>query len=147
MITISVSTVVPAKQSVVWEDLRHIKSHVEWMSDAESISFTTDTTEGVGTRFDCVTRLGPLRLDDKVEVTEWQEAAVMGIRHEGLVTGVGRFRLQSVTADNDEQHTHFEWSETLRFPWWMGGVAGEFVARPVLSAVWKRNLSRFAARF
>lgn len=147
MVAIQVSTVAPAAPSVVWEDLRRIDRHVEWMSDAESIRFLTEHTEGEGTRFECVTRLGPLRLIDRMEVTDWRDGAAMGIRHHGVVTGVGQFRLTPLTAPGGEAHTRFEWSETLRFPWWMGGPIGAAVARPVLAAVWRRNLRRFAARF
>ncbi|MCY4176457.1 MAG: SRPBCC family protein [Acidimicrobiaceae bacterium] len=145
--TTRVSIVVQAAPSVVWEDLRHIRRHAEWMSDAESISFVGDASEGVGARFECVTRLGPLRLIDKMEVTDWQEEAVLEIRHEGLVTGVGRFELTPVAGAGGGQSTRFEWTETLRFPWWMGGPVGESAARPVLRAVWNRNLRSFAARF
>ena len=147
MVTIRISTSVPAAPSVVWEDLRRIERHVEWMSDAESIRFLTDDTEGVGTRFECVTRLGPLRLIDRMEVTDWRDGVVMGIRHHGVVSGVGQFRLTPLTTPGGEAHTRFEWNETLRFPWWMGGPIGAVVARPVLSAVWARNLRRFVARF
>lgn len=147
MVTIRTSTVVPAAPSVVWEDLRRIGRHVEWMSDAESIRFLTDDTEGVGTRFECVTRLGPLRLIDRMEVTDWRDGVVMGIRHRGVVSGVGQFRLTPFTTPGGEAHTRFEWHETLRFPWWMGGPIGAVAARPVLGAVWRRNLRTFAARF
>lgn len=147
MVTIRISTVVPAAPSVVWEDLRRIERHVEWMSDAESIRFLTDDTAGVGTRFECVTRLGPLRLIDRMEVTDWRDGVALGIRHHGVVSGVGQFRLTPFTASGGEVHTRFEWNETLRFPWWMGGAIGAVVARPVLSAVWVRNLRRFVARF
>ena len=147
MATIRVSTVVPAAPAVVWEDLRHIRRHAEWMSDAESIRFLTDATEGVGTRFECVTRLGPVRLVDRMEVTDWREARAMGIRHQGVVSGAGTFRLTPRPAPGGEVHTQFEWTEALQFPWWMGGAAGAAVARPVLRTVWTRNLRRFAARF
>jgi len=147
VVTIQVSTVVPAAPSVVWEDLRRIDRHVEWMSDAESIRFLTDDTEGAGTRFECVTRLGPLRLIDRMEVTDWRDRVAMGIRHHGVVSGDGQFRLTPFTTPAGEAHTRFEWNETLRFPWWMGGAIGAVVARGVLSAVWARNLHRFVARF
>ena len=147
MVTIRVSIVVPASPSVVWEDLRHIDRHVEWMSDAESIRFLTDDTEGVGTRFECVTRLGPVRLTDRMEVTDWRDREAMGIRHDGVVSGVGQFRLTPLTTPTGVTHTRFEWNETLRFPWWMGGAIGAVVARRLLSAVWTRNLRRFVVRF
>lgn len=146
-VNIRVSTVVPAPPAAVWEDLRHIGRHVEWMGDADSIRFLTDATEGVGVLFECVTRLGPVRLIDRMEVTAWRHAQTMGIRHRGVVTGVGEFRLAPRPAAGGEVHTQFEWSEWLKFPWWMGGPVGAVAARPVLRAVWKRSLRRFAARF
>lgn len=147
MVTIRVSTVVPATPAAVWEDLRHIGRHVDWMSDAESIRFLTEDTEGVGVRFECATRIGPLRLIDRMEVVEWRDGEAMGIRHRGTVTGTGQFRLAPCPGPQGEHHTRFEWSETVRFRWWMGGPFGEAVARPVLAAVWRRNLRRFSTRF
>ena len=145
--TIQVSTVVPAAPVAVWEDLRHIGRHVDWMSDAESIRFLTEEAEGVGVRFECITRIGPIRLTDRMEVTEWRKNEVMGIRHRGTVSGSGQFRLTPCPGPQGEHHTRFEWTETLRFRWWMGGPLGAAAARPVLKAVWARNLRRFAARF
>ena len=147
MATIRVSTVVLAAPAVVWEDLRHIDRHVDWMSEATSIRFLADTTEGVGVRFECATRVGPIRLIDRMEVTEWRDNEAMGIRHRGVVSGTGQFRLTGCPGPGGENHTRFEWTETLRFGWWMGGALGAVLARPVLRAVWNRNLRRFAARF
>ena len=59
-----------------------------------SIRFVTDQTAGVGTRFECVTRVGPIRLTDRMEITEWEPGRAMGVRHDGLVTGTGRFTLE-----------------------------------------------------
>ncbi len=147
MATIGVSTVVPAAPETVWEDLRHIGRHVDWMADAYAIRFETEATEGVGVRFECATRVGPIRLTDRMEVTEWRDAEVMGIRHAGTVSGTGQFRLTPCQGPAGEIHTRFEWTETLRFRWWLGGPLGAAAARPVLRAVWARNLRRFASRF
>ena len=59
------------------------------MADAESIRFLTEQTRGVGTRFECVTKVGPIRLTDRMEITEWEPGRSMGVRHDGLVTGTG----------------------------------------------------------
>ena len=147
MATIRVSTVVAAAPSVVWEDLRHISRHVEWMHDAESIRFLTDAVEGIGVRFECSTRIGPIRLADRMEVTEWSIERAMGIRHVGVVSGEGRFSLGSTAGPDGVVHTNFEWTETLRFPWWMGGAIGSALAGPVLRAIWNRNLCKLARRF
>ncbi len=143
MTRIRVSTVVEARPGRVWDDLRHIDRHVEWMGDAERIWFLSAQREGVGTAFECATRVGPFRLTDRMVVTEWGEARRIGIRHEGLVRGTGRFTIRPARRGR----TRFTWTERLRFPWWMGGPVGAAVGGLVLRRVWRRNLATFAARF
>jgi len=128
---------------VVWTDIRELSSHVEWMQDATAIRFTSDSHEGVGTRFECDTRIGPLRLTDTMIVTAWEEQRTIGIRHEGVVTGRGRFTIEP----GPGQTTRFAWTEELAFPWWLGGPVGAFVGSYVLRAVWTRNLANLRARF
>ncbi len=147
MAAISVSTVIPVVPALVWEELRHIERHVDWMSDAESIRLLTEATEGVGVRFECLTKVGPLRLNDQMEVTEWRDGEVMGVKHSGLVSGWGRFQLAPVSGPDGKTLTKFEWSEELHFRWWMGGPLTAILAVPVLRLIWKRNLASFAARF
>ena len=36
------------------------------------------------------------------------------------------------------------WRERLNFPWWFAGRLGEVVAKPILSWVWRRNLTNLA---
>lgn len=147
MVEITVSTTVPASPEAVWADLRSIASHVEWMHDAESITFQTEAIEGVGVRFECVTKVGPIRLVDVMEVTEWQDGMSMGIVHRGAVTGSGQFRLRPLQASDGAVYTQFQWAETLTFPWWLAGPVGAWFARPVLKLIWKRNLRNFTTRF
>lgn len=124
----------------MWARLQQIDRHVEWMADAKAIRFTTSQRQGVGTRFTCETAIGPLRLDDQMEVTEWVPDRAMGVRHHGVVTGEGRFEL--VPLDGGRR-TQFTWSEELRFPWWLGGpVAGRLGGAAVLRRVWRGNLAR-----
>ncbi len=140
---IRVATVIDAPPRVVWADVRTIASHVEWMADAEAITFTSAAEEGVGTTFDCRTRVGPLHLTDRMEVTQWRERRSMGIRHVGLVTGEGRFTLRRARGGR----TRFTWTEQLRYPWWMGGPIGGLVIDRVLALIWRGNLRRLASRF
>ncbi len=138
MARVVVSVTIDAPRPQVWAGVRDIASHVDWMADAVAIRFTSARHDGVGTTFDCDTKIGPLRLTDKMEVTEWIDESAMGIRHVGVVTGTGRFTL----AKTDLGHTRFTWDEALTFPWWMGGAAGGSVGKLVLRQVWKRNLRR-----
>jgi carbon monoxide dehydrogenase subunit G len=135
---IEVATTIEAPPEAVWARIEDVATHVDWMADAEAIRFTSDQTAGVGTTFDCDTKVGPLKLTDRMAVTEWEPDRAMGVRHEGLVTGEGRFTLTAV----GETRTDFAWAETLHFPWWMGGPVGGAAGAPVLRAVWRRNLAR-----
>ena len=110
------------------------------MADAESIQFTSASRQGVGTTFDCVTKVGPLKTVDKMAVVEWVEGRVIGVKHTGLVVGTGRFELASTGPGTSE----IVWTEDLRFPWYLGGVVVAFVAKPVLKRIWMGNLRRFS---
>lgn len=137
MSRINVSTFIRAPRSEVWEAVKDIGSHVHWMADARAIRFTSSRQSGVGTTFECDTKVGPLGLVDRMEVTEWKARRVMGIRHVGLVTGLGRFVLKRRRGG-----TLFVWDEELRFPWWLGGRPGGAVAAPILRRMWRGNLAR-----
>lgn len=137
MSRVRVSTVIGAPPRRVWAAVRDISSHVSWMEDAVAIRYTSPGHEGVGTTFECDTRVGPFRLTDRMEVTEWAEGRAMGIRHVGLVRGTGRFTVRRSCRGG----TRFTWDERLRFPWWMGGGPGSVLAAPVLRRIWRRNLA------
>ena len=131
-----VSSVFDASPEAVWAEVRHLERHVDWMSDAEEIRFISDSRSGLGTSFDCLTRVGPIRLTDRMTVTEWREGRTIGVNHVGLVRGSGRFTVSRVRRDR----TRFTWEEHLTFPWWMGGPVGGFFGRIVLRRIWRHNL-------
>jgi carbon monoxide dehydrogenase subunit G len=132
--------VVAAPLDVTWAALADIASHVDWMADAETITFTSTQHRGAGTTFECRTKVGPLRTVDRMTVTEWVELARLGVAHTGIVTGTGVFELVAEGAES----TRMTWTEALRFPIFLGGVLGAFVAKPVLRRIWRGNLRRFA---
>jgi len=133
---IRVSTVIEATPEEVWGVVRHVGHHVEWMEDAVAIRFTSGRTSGVGTTFDCDTKVGPFRLTDQMEITRWEPNKAMGVRHVGMVTGTGVFTLKAVRG----VRTKFTWAEKLIFPWWMGGPFGSAVGGEALRLIWKGNL-------
>ena len=133
---IVVDIVIDASPEDIWDELAEIERHVEWMTDAASIEFHDEQRRGVGTTFTCLTKLGPVSLDDVMEVTRWDECEAMGVRHSGLVSGEGTFELQLVNA----RSTRVVWREELSFPWWMAGSLGGVVGGRVLALVWRRNL-------
>jgi Polyketide cyclase / dehydrase and lipid transport len=127
---------------VLWAAMEDIESHTEWMADAVAITFRTEQRAGVGTEFECLTRVGPLTTTDVMTVTEWRPGAVMSIEHRGVVTGIGRFTLTARPGGL----TELCWDEQLRYPWWMGGPAGEQVSRPIFRRLWQANLARLRAK-
>jgi hypothetical protein len=112
------------------------------MEDAVEIRFTSDRHAGVGTTFDCDTKVGPFRLTDQMEVTEWRAGRAIGIRHTGLVTGTGRFTL----ARRRHGRTRFTWDERLTFPRKLGGWPGSVAGGLVLRQLWRRNLRNLKHR-
>jgi hypothetical protein len=90
----------------------------------------------------CVTKVGPIKLTDKMRITKWEPQRAMGVEHVGIVTGTGVFTLESV----DAHTTRFVWEERLDFPWWLGGPLGALIGgKIVLRAIWRGNLRRLAA--
>jgi hypothetical protein len=137
MSRIRVATLIRAPRRQVWRAVRHIPSHVAWMRDAHAIRITSPRKSGVGTIFECDTRVGPLAVTDVLEVTEWRPKRAMGIRHVGRISGTGRFTLR-----RRRRGTLFVWEEWLQFPWWLGGPITAALAAPVLRWIWKGNLAR-----
>ncbi len=94
--SIRVGITIDAPPDTVWRVVEPIEHHVDWMADAESIRFTSRTTAASGTRFDCVTKVGPFRLTDRHDGhASGSRAGAMGIEHRGVVTGRGRFTLRA----------------------------------------------------
>ncbi|MCU1428910.1 MAG: Polyketide cyclase / dehydrase and lipid transport [Actinomycetia bacterium] len=135
-ITVGITVDVPPRE--LWRYLERIEDHVEWMADARAITFVSSHHRGIGTEFDCLTRVGPFRTTDRMTVTEWEPGRAMGIIHRGIFTGRGRFVLRR----RRHGRTRFSWQERLQFPLWMGGPVGALAAKPVLRAIWRRNLRR-----
>ena len=139
---VRVSVLIDARPNEVWWAVEDIASHVDWMLDAREIRFTSARRAGVGTTFECITGVGPLRLNDRMEITEWVPGRTMGVAHVGLVSGTGRFTLRRARRGR----TRFTWEERLELPWWLGGKVGAVVATPMLRAVWRRNLRNLKAK-
>lgn len=134
MTRVQASRRIRADVGTVWDALADIESHVEWMADARAIRFTSPATHGLGTTFECDTKVGPIALTDHMEITEWTPERAMAVRHSGVVTGEGRFTLRP-----HRRGTELEWDETLRFPWWIPSRP----AAVVLRVIWRGNLRRF----
>ena len=119
------------RPTTVWAAIEDIETHTEWMADAVAITFRTEQRAGVGTEFECLTRIGPFTTTDVMTVTEWRPGVAMGIEHRGVVTGRGRFTLHALPRRRSPSSAG---TSELRFPWWMGGPVGERASRPVFAA-------------
>lgn len=126
---------------VVWPHLADLASHATWMRDAESIRFSTAQTSGVGTVMEVETRVGPLRTLDILEVTGWDEGRSITVAHGGLIKGRGVLSVEAADIGSVVR-----WMETLSFPWYLGGPITAWLAKPVLSAIWRGNLRRLENR-
>jgi hypothetical protein len=126
---------IAATPAEVWRVASDLAAQPNWMHDALAIRFASPQTSGVGVVMDCDTRIGPIRLTDRMVVTQWVDGREIAIRHEGLVNGTGRFMIEP-----DRVGTRFTWSEDLLFPWWLGGPVAGAAARPVLAAIWRRDI-------
>jgi hypothetical protein len=135
---LSVAVDISATPDQVWQVVEPVEDHIDWMHDAVAIRFQTEQHRGVGTSFLCDTKVGPIKLVDRMEITEWTADSAMGVRHTGMVTGTGRFTLTPIDLG---RRTRFGWDESLIFPWWLGGPIGALIGgRLVLRSIWKRNL-------
>ena len=142
VVRVRISAEVPFQRARVWNELERLEDHASWMLDATAIRFEGDRRRGVGTRFECDTRFGPLRLTDVMQVTEWEHGKRIGVEHRGAVSGSGCFTLQ----DAPGPATWVEWEEQLVFPWWLGAGLGAQLAKPLFIAIWKGNLRRLRDR-
>lgn len=145
MARITVSIELPATPARVWEIVEPIEEHTQWMADAVAIRFVNDQRRGVGTKFLCDTKVGPIRLTDHMEITAWEPGRLMGVTHTGVVTGTGQFTIEPAAT---AEHSNFTWSEELHFPWWLGGPIGEVIGGSlVMKTIWRRNLKKLRALF
>ncbi len=133
---IQISTIINKPLKDVWNEVKVMERHVNWMQDAENIEFLSENTSGLNTKMKVLTKVGPISLNDIITVNQWSEFDTIGVVHEGIVTGEGAFYLTSI----NENSTKFEWIETLKFPIYLGGSIGEFFGSFILKRIWKKNL-------
>ncbi len=133
---IQISIIINKPLKDVWNEVKVMERHVNWMQDAENIEFLSENTSGLNTKMKVLTKVGPISLNDIITVNQWSEFDTIGVVHEGIVTGEGAFYLTSI----NENSTKFEWIETLKFPIYLGGSIGEFFGSFILKRIWKKNL-------
>ena len=103
--TIEVETLIYASLDDVWNEVSKIENHSKWMKDAVNIDFQTENKSGVGTKIKVLTKIGPIKLNDFMTFTKWEEKKSIGVDHIGIVTGKGEMQFEKV----DENTTKFKW--------------------------------------
>jgi carbon monoxide dehydrogenase subunit G len=122
MTRIDVRLDIPHPIDHVWTHLVDWESHSAWIPN--TVVTVTKRTDGVGTEFVGITRIGPIRLDDPMTVTEL--SAPRAGRASGVVTktgavlgGTAGFTLTEIDATT----TRLDWFEDIYLKprgvfWW-----------------------------
>ena len=81
-------------------------------------------------------KLGPVKAL-YYSITEVYFVTTSTLKYLGtIVTGKGEMQFRKI----DEYTTNFKWTETLKFPIYLGGPIGEVFGEPILKLIWKENL-------
>jgi carbon monoxide dehydrogenase subunit G len=125
----------------VWERLTDWQSHSAWIPN--TVVTITEQTNGVGTQFVGITRIGPLRLDDPMTVSEFQtpkagRASCTIIKTGSVIGGTAGFVLTSL----NDSVTRLDWFEDIYLTpkgvfWWTSPfilVIGTIAFRSALNA-------------
>ena len=140
--TVTVSVVIDAPPSQVWAVIEPIETHVEWMADAESITFTSAQHRGVGTTFDCLTQHRSVpheRPHDRDRMGagsgDGHRAPRPLHRHRPLHPRTGGSGADALHAGRRRSTSRGGWP----------GRSAQRGAQPILQRVWRANLERLAA--
>jgi len=125
----------------VWDRLTDWQSHSAWIPN--TVVTVTKGTNGIGTEFVGITRIGPLRLDDPMTVSEFQtpragRASCTIIKTGSVLGGTAGFVLTAV----DDSTTRLDWVEDIHLKprglfWWTAPFVfaiGTIVFRSALKA-------------
>jgi carbon monoxide dehydrogenase subunit G len=101
---------VPAEQA--WQALVDWPGQGDWMP-LTRVRVLPGPPEGVGTRIEAVTGVGPIKVADPMEIVEWDAPRRCVIRHDGKVLrGTGTFEVAPYGPDR----CLVRWEEDLRQP-------------------------------
>lgn len=129
MARIEISFDIPTPLPAVWDALIDWEAHSAWIPNTAVtiLERSSDSTTQVGTRFVGTTRIGPLRFDDPMTVSDYHppaefdgHAASCTVTKTGpLLGGTAGFTLTRI----DDQHTNLVWFEHIYLQpaiyfWW-----------------------------
>ena len=96
---------------------------------------------GVGGRTTAITKIGPLRILDPMEITGWDPPRSCTVLHTGnLVRGPGAMQVEP----RPDGGSVFVWSEELELPFGVLGRLGWPLVKPLASTGMQWSLRRFA---
>ncbi|MDA8196712.1 MAG: SRPBCC family protein [Actinomycetota bacterium] len=128
---------VAVTKEVLWSYLIDFEDQPRWMKDAVEIRVKERKDEIVGTVFETLTKVGPLKTLDVMRIVNIIEYRMIEIEHRGLIGGRGFFEVHDFTPGN----CLFYWIEELDFPWYLGGPIAEQSAGLVLRKIFQRDLN------
>ncbi|MFN2557916.1 MAG: SRPBCC family protein [Nitriliruptorales bacterium] len=138
---VEVAREVFAPRQIVWHLLVDWERQAEWMVDARAVEVETASRRGVGVRLKVPTRVLGVTIEDRLEVTGWNEPRRLEVRHIGaLVSGQATFELTPI-----DHGTGVVWWEEIEVPLGtVGELAAALLVRPYLAWVFRRSLDNFA---
>ena len=124
-------------KEVLWSYLIDFEDQPRWMKDAVEIRVKSRSDKIVGTIFETLTKVGPFKTMDVMQVVDVIEHQMIEIKHKGLIGGRGFFEVHDFTPGN----CLFYWIEELTFPWHLGGPIVEQFAGVILRKIFQRDLN------
>ena len=68
---IKVSTIINKPLEIVWDEVKIMENHVNWMQDAANIDFLSENTSGIDTKMNVLTKVGPIKLNDVITAVSY----------------------------------------------------------------------------
>ena len=79
---IETSIIINKPLDTVWQEVKVMENHVNWMEDAVKIDILSENNSGIDTKMNVLTKVGKIKLTDIITVTEWKEKESIGVIHE-----------------------------------------------------------------
>jgi hypothetical protein len=139
---LTVGVDVSAPQQRVWDALVDWPRQGEWMP-ATAVRVVAGGGQGVGGRIAAWTGVGPVRVLDRMTITEWQPPRRCAVEHTGrVIRGAAWFDV----LDLGEGRSRVVWTERLTAPFGLPDAVARLVLRPATGLVIRVGLRRLARR-
>ena len=135
-VAVEIAETLPGPPEIVWALITDWEHQDDWMLEASDFVVTSDLREGVGVEAEATVTIGGITTRDRVRVTRWEPNKLLGIEHEGWVSGAGELYLM----DLGDGRTHLFWREELYPPLGIAGAIGLTGFKPIMRRVFQRDL-------